>query len=164
MALSYKQLHEPVSHGNVESYRLSQQSSIWNGKSTEYLQLNELCVRKVSSVTFSYLSFFLQNRCLWTFQFSFVFCTRERFSFEILRGKLVSPIQKSQICHKDQCDYQYRSKEYSFQYICDEKFKSCTYQFHNLCHDNPGNKHTCRLCLSVKSVNISHDWNRFVQH
>ena len=72
--------------------------------------------------------------------------------------------EKSKICPKDHLWLSLSWNKKIFAVTVRWKTSKVTYRFHNHCHDNPGSKCIYGFCLWMKSVNISHGWNKFVRY
>ena len=72
--------------------------------------------------------------------------------------------EKSKICPKDHLWLSLSWNKKMFAVTVRWKTSKVTYRFHNHCHDNPGSKCIYGFCLWMKSVNISHGWNKFVRY
>ena len=72
--------------------------------------------------------------------------------------------EKSKICPKDHLWLSLSWNKKIFAVTVRWKTSKVTYRFHNHCHNNPGSKYIYGFCLWMKSVNISHGWNKFVRY
>ena len=72
--------------------------------------------------------------------------------------------EKSKICPEDHLWLSLSWNKKMFPISVRWKTSKVTYRFHNHCHDNPDSKCIYGFCLWMKSVNISHGWNKFVRY